>query len=444
MPEAMAIKRRVFPKIFFGWWTVLGGGFLSLWLAGNITYGFAALFKPISSELGLSRAVTSVASSISRFEGGLEAGAIGWAADRVGPRLVMSLGILITGLSLTAMYYVNSLWAFYLVWGVVLATGHNMTTMVALDTAISNWFVKKRGLAIGIKWVISGLGGSVILPMVAWIVATQGWRMAPVFGGIVAIVAGVPIALFCFKRYRPEYYGLLPDGAIDEEKTTGVSQTIDRGVKYAETVGEVEFTLRQAMRTPTFWTLIAALASQGMAAPVINIHGVAFLTDIGIDPIRAASMVAMLIFVGLPFRLVGGFLADRVKKNHLRLLFAGAYLVEATGYVIFLLNQTIPMIYVWFIVYGIGNGLAYGLMVPIWPRYFGRKAIGSIRGIGTTLMTPVGIAAPVYAGWVYDTTGSYTTAFIVVAALLAFASVLMALALPPKAPAGVSEITEIV
>ncbi|MFC1957562.1 hypothetical protein ACFLX0_01940, partial [Chloroflexota bacterium] len=116
----------------------------------------------------------------------------------------------------------------------------------------------------------------------------------------------------------------------------------------------------------------------------------------------------------------------------------------ASGFAVFLLNQTIPMIYAWFIIYGIGNGLAYGLMVPIWPRYFGRKAIGSIRGMGTMFATPVGIAAPVYAGWIYDTTGSYITAFTAVMALIATAAILMTFVVPPKPPAEVGDIRKIV
>ncbi|MFC1957598.1 MFS transporter, partial [Chloroflexota bacterium] len=170
------IKRRRFPKIFFGWWTVLGGGTLGFWVGAYAAYGFSALLKPIASELGLNRAVTSFAASIARIDGGLEAPAAGWATDRFGPRGVIFLGILVVGISLILMNFINSLWSFYLVWGVLLATGHNMSTRVPLDTAISNWFVKKRGLAVGIKWVIMGLSGAVGLPIVAWLVVNQGWR----------------------------------------------------------------------------------------------------------------------------------------------------------------------------------------------------------------------------------------------------------------------------
>ena len=218
---------------------------------------------------------------------------------------------------------------------------------------------------------------------------------------------------------------------------------IERGVEYAAEVQEVEFTVRQAVRTPSYWLLMAAQASHAMAMPAISIHAIPFLTDIGIDPLMAAGMLSMMLFVGLPLRFIGGLLADRVPKNYLRFILGGAYLLQAVGLVIFLQNQTISMIYVWFIVYGIGNGLGYGITWPMRARYFGRKAYGSIQGVSRVFMTPIGIAVPVYLGWVCDTTGSYISAFTLVAALLAFAAILMSLARPPKPPAQITGVREI-
>ena len=153
----------------------------------------------------------------------------------------------------------------------------------------------------------------------------------------------------------------------------------------------------------------------------------------------------MAIFVGasIPTRFVGGFLADRIKRRRLRFLMGGAYIIQAVGFAVFLLNQTLPMIYVWFILYGVGMGAGLGIMAPMRARYFGRKAFGSIAGSSRLLMTPVGIAAPIYVGWVYDTTGSYTTAFTVVALLLAVSGVLAAFIIPPKPPAEVTDIDKI-
>jgi len=440
----MPAKRRRFPKIFPGWWIVLSGGIIGVWGNGYYMYGFSALFKPVSSELGFSRAATSIAASIGRVEGGLEAPLTGWMTDRFGPRWVVFFGVFLIGLGLILMNFINSLWAFYVVWGVIAGTGINVALTLPLEVSIANWFVKKRGFAQGIKKVIDGFSGVVTLPLVAWFIIQQGWRMACLIGGVVMLLGGLPLTWFFLKRHRPEYYGLLPDGATVEEETTDESNMIDRGVRYAAEVEEVEFTLKQAMRTPAYWLLMLAQASHSLAAPALQIHCIPFLTDIGMDPLQAAGMMAIMIFSGIPTRLIGGLLADRVKKSHMRFLIGGAYLLQAIGFALFLQNQTTAMIYIWFILYGIGYGAAFTLNTVMRARYFGRKAFGSIGGISRLLMTPVGIAAPVYLGWVYDTTSSYITAFTLVAILLAFAGIFMSFILPPKPPAHITDISKIV
>lgn len=248
--EALLIEKRKSPKIFFGWWTVIGGGITQWFVGAYEVYGMAALFKPIASELGFSRAATSVASSIGRFEGGFEGPLAGWVSDRFGSKWIMLFGVFLVGIGLILMYFVNSLWAYYLIWGVMVATGHNISTTVPLDTAISNWFVKKRGLAVGIKWVLAGLAA---LPVVAWLIAAGGWRMACLIGGVVILLVCLPLIWFCIRRHRPEYYGLLPDGATIKEETKETGQMIEKGIKYATEVEEVEFTARQAIGTPSYW-----------------------------------------------------------------------------------------------------------------------------------------------------------------------------------------------
>ena len=237
---------------------------------------------------------------------------------------------------------------------------------------------------------------------------------------------------------------MLPDGAIMEDEASDTDNLVDQGIAYAGEVEEVEFTLRQATKTPAFWLLIIANTLHSLAGPALTLHCIPFLTDIGIDPLQAAGMLSIRVLASIPSRLIGGFLADRVKKNQLRFVVGSAYLLQAIGTFIFLQNQTLAMIWVWFILYGIGQGVSIALMSPIHARYFGRKAFGSIGGFSRMFMTPMGVAAPIYFGWVYDTTGNYINAFIVVAILLTVAAVLAALILPPKPPDTVTDVRQIV
>ncbi|MBI4188889.1 MAG: MFS transporter [Chloroflexi bacterium] len=437
-------KRTRSPVIFFGWLTVLAGGFISLWGQGYAFSGFSALFKPISSELGFSRAVASVPSAIARLEGGIDGPVTGWASDRFGARWIVLAGVFLIGLGLVLMYFIDSLWAFYLVWGLILGMGINVGTGTPLNKAIADWFVRKRGFALSIKMALQGAGGVLVLPLIAWLIATQGWRMTCLIGGIVMLVAGLPLAWFSVKQHRPEHYGLLPDGAKSNNDTVKTDDMINRGITYAAEVEEIEFTLRQAIKTPAFWLLIIALSFREPSSSPLNIHIIPFLTDTGIEPLKAAGMMTTIYAASIPARIIAGFLADRVTKKYLRFLFAAILLLQAAGFFIFLSNQTETMIYFWFVLHGFGFGASIGLTTAIRARYFGRKAFGSINGFASFFMTPVGMAAPILIGWVYDTAGSYIAAFTVIAVLIAFAGVLITLASPPKPPARISDVREIV
>jgi sugar phosphate permease len=438
--ERFLIRRRKLPKVFFGWWTVLSGSLLSAWGIGFQVHGFSALFKPIASEFGFSRAATSVAPSIARLVGGIEAPLVGGFVDRFGPRILIIIGMFIAGLGLVLMNFINSLWAFYVVWGAILGTGISIGLQIPIDKAISNWFVKKRGIALSIRWLFTGLAG-LVLSLVAWLVSTQGWRMTCVIGGLGIWFVGLPLAWLLVKPRRPEYYGLLPDSVTTEaelDETEG--QMIERGVDYAAEVEELEFTLRQALKTPAYWLLITAVSVRMIGFSAILTHGVPFLTDMGFESVKAASLLGIIILFSTPSRLIGGFLMDRIQTRYIRFLMAGAFLLQAIGITAFLLNQTVAMIYVFLILFWLGVGIALPLESGIRGRYFGRKAFGSIGGTSMIFTTPIGVLAPIYAGWVYDNTGSYIPAFTLFAVLFGISAIFVSLAYPPKPPAQITDV----
>ncbi len=439
----LIIKRKTFPKIFFGWWTVLATSFVTLWAHGYHTQGFSAMFKPIAADLGLTRAVTSVAASIGRFEGGLEAPITGWLTDRFGPKWVMLFGCFLTGLGLILMNFVNSLWAFYVVWGGIAASGLNIGMGIPVNKAISNWFVRKRGLALSIRAVFHGLATIAVLPLVAWLLGILDWRMTCVVGGVVTWVVGLPLIWLFVKPERPEYYGLLPDGATAEEESAGdAGRMITRGVEYAAGVQEIEFTLRQAMKTRAYWLLTAAFAVSGLVTSPIMIHGMPLLTDMEVEPVRAALMFSIAGTAAIPTRLFAGFLVDRLRKEHLRFMLVGTSLLIGAGITSFLLNQTAAMAQVFLIAYYMGFTGNVILNTAIKARYFGRKSLGSIQGLTTMIMTPFSVLSPVYAGWIYDRTGSYIIALNWCVVLAVCVAILMAFAIPPKPPAEVADISK--
>jgi MFS family permease len=410
------------PKVFFGWWTVLYTGIVSGLGHGFYGYGFSVFFKDLAAELGLSRAITSIGSGIGRLEGGLESAPAGWLADRFGPRWVI------------LMNFVHAVWAYFTVWGFLMGTGLNLGLTVTVDKTIINWFVRKRGLAQGIKFALIGVGGVVVVPIVTWLVTAYEWRATCLIWGLI-LVACAPLALVFVKSKSPEHYGLLPDGAlVDPGLKVDIESMIARGAQYAASFNETEYTFKQAIKTRTFWFITAAFIIQTIVIGGIGIHIIPFLTDIGISTTTASAMMGLQVFFTIPSRFLGGVLVDRIGNKHLPFVLAGAFTLQAIGIGTFLIYGTISSIYVFLICYGLSSGGGTPILTVALGRYFGRKAFGSIFGVLRACQAPFSFIAPAYAGWVYDTTHSYINAFLTFVILITVAALILCLVRPPKTP----------
>jgi MFS family permease len=420
-----------FSRIFFGWWTVLAGGIIAFLGVGFAGYGFSVLFKPIAADLMLNRAMTSAANSVQNLGNGVAGPLGGWASDKYGPKWVIILGIICMVASCVLMYFVNSLWALLIIWGLLMGIGFSFGFSIIIDKAIVNWFVKKSGVALNIKFGIQSLSALFLLPVVAWLIDSQGWRLTCVIMAIVIAVVSFPLAWFFIKANKPEHYGFLPDGQA-ESKMAVSSQTSNNEVVPAIKSDVQEFTFRQTAKTLGFWILIAVVAISGLATPIMGVHSVPFLTDMGIDPDKAAGMMSIWITCSIPARIFAGFMVDRMKIDSMRWVIVVGYLLQALSVTIYLTTRNPVTIYVWFVLYGIGQGISSGAFIPVIASYFGRKYFGSIMGTMLLLNLPITLAAPVYVGWVYDTTRSYTSVFFLLAGLLALSGVVAAFILPPK------------
>ena len=434
------INRKKFSDIFPGWWLNIVTGLYTGLGHGFYSYGVSVLFKPLSIDLGLNRAGTSWATGIGRLQGSAEAPITGWLCDRFGPKWVIVTGTFIAASGLLLMYFIRSAWAYYLVWGVITAIGMNLALTIAVDKALTDWFIKKRGLALGIRFVIIGGCGVVVLPIVSWLVTTYDWRVTCLIWSLV-MFTGVPMMWRFVKQKRPEYYGLLPDGVkVESDESTDLNTMIDRGVEYAAEYDEIEFTLRQALKTPAYWLITLSWIFAMAVAGAINTHCIPLLTDMGIDENVAGGMMAMMVFFTIPARFIAGVLADRVRKDRLQFLVAGTFVFQALGIGIFLLHQSVVTAYVLLVLYGFGTGAPTPLRLTMGGRYFGRKAFASIQGTSMVLTSPVALLSPVYAGWVYDSKGSYIPAFTAFVVMILIAAVLMCLMRPPKPPEQVTDI----
>ncbi len=434
----MVEKAKSHPRVFFGWWTTLVTGITTGLGFGFYFYGISVFFKDLAAELAISRAVTSTAASIGRLEGGIMYAVSGWLTDRFGPRWVIVTGISIMAAGLIMMNFISTVGGYLVAWGGLTGVGFYLGLTVANDQILTNWFIRKRGLAQGIKHGLIGMCGVVILPVVNWLVTVQDWRTTCVIWGIVMLI-GIPLTLIFVRQKRPEYYGLLPDGArLEPGAKTDMQTLIERGVEYASSFQETEFSFRQAIRTRAYWMIASAFGLHTIIIGGFILHTIPFLTDIGFEQTVASGMMGLMVFFTIPARFLGGFLVDHVRKSHLQYLMVGAFLLQAASFGIFLLSRSTASVYGLLVLFGLSSGASIPLLIVIIGRYFGRKDYGSIIGF-CMMFQAVSMVGPVFSGWIYDTYGDYTIAFATLTAIAVIAAIIMCLVRAPRLPAHDSE-----
>jgi sugar phosphate permease len=407
-------------KIFYGWWIVLATSLIHMWGAGTFYYGFTAFFNPIVDELGWSYAATSFAASLRSIEGGIASPLVGFATDRYGARRLLVLGSVLGGLGFILLGQIQSLWSFYLIF-VFLSVGSSLLFPVPGWTAVANWFVKKRGIALGALSASMGIAGLVIY-LVNWLIALYGWRQTLVVLGIGMWVIGIPSALVV--RTRPEPYGLLPDGddalpSKQGESSESLSQQMEK---------QKEFTARAALRTRAFWMLAIVVTLSAAALHAVVVHIMPYLVSIRFSREAAGLTASVLILVSAMGRFVLGWLTSRLDTRY---LLAFALLLQALGMVALTRVEGLGMAALFVVLFGPGYGGVITLRLTMQAEFFGSKAFGAIQGIMMAILIIGTMASPLLAGYCFDLYGTYGPAWLVMAILLFLAIPISILVRPP-------------
>ena len=198
-------------KVFYGWWIVAISATADALKHGTFNRGFSSYVNPLSRELGVGVGVFSLAEALGRMEGGLQGPLLGWANDRFGPRIIMVLGAVTSGLGFILLSLTSSYIYFLLVFVGLMSLGFRAGYNNALMPAINQWFRRHRALAMAVAGMGSPLGGIIIAPAVGLLVVEVGWRPIAFASGAAVLAIVLPLALFVHRS--PESRGMLPDGA---------------------------------------------------------------------------------------------------------------------------------------------------------------------------------------------------------------------------------------
>jgi sugar phosphate permease len=422
--------------LFYGWWIVLAS--MGAMVIASVFYwqGFSLFFPGLQGEFSTNRAALSGAISLSQLEGGMLGPVGGYLVERYGPRRMMTIGVVMMGIGYVLMSMVSSLVMFYIVFLAIISVGMSIGIRVPAMVAPANWFIKKRGRALGIAMTGSGLGGF-FLPIIGWLIASYGWRPTMVIAGITIWVLGFPIARV--MRRRPEEYGLLPDGEKPVPKlqivedapveTTGLATpSIPEAPSTVD--GEADFSLRDALKLPVFWFLAIAFGLRQFAVGAISLHQVPYLVDTGRSLETTSIILAAVTLTSIIGRLGFGTLADHFPPRYIMAF--SMMMVGLGAFILSHVTEGMGMLVLYIAVYAIGWGGGATTMNATRGAYFGRRAFGTISGSMDFVQMFGLVLGPVFAGFVFDRTGSYTIAFNSFAISAVAAGVLMFFLRPPK------------
>ena len=419
---------RLLPQtIFYGWYIVAIAIVVQFIFGGTQVYVAGAFLKPMTEDLGWSRESFSAVQTVSTVVTGIAGLFIGGLVDRRGPRVLMLIGGLIAGAALCAISQVQEVWQFYLLRGVAQTVGAAMMGNLVVNVTVAKWFVVRRGMAISLASLGISLGGVLTAPLASMFIESHGWRPTWVILGVMVWTLILPCAFLIGAT--PEQRGLHPDGLSPEE-----AQAYSAERKRASSATEIHWTRAEAIRTPTIWMVICAYGLGNIGLGALFLHMIPFLSDVGFDRSTAAWLFGLQAWSSLMSKPAWGWLMDRV---HARYLSAGAFALTGAGMV--MMSPAAATGSIWLVgavllMYGFGIGGAVPLQETVWASYFGRLHLGDVRSVGMPFTIVFGAGGPLFAGILFDRTGSYTLAFTCCAAVQLLGVVLLLLARAPRHP----------
>lgn len=415
------------PRIFYGWWLVVITGLVMIIATVPLFHAMFVWAVALERQFGWPRAQLGLAFTLTRIESGLIGPLEGYLVDKVGTRRMVLIGLLILGGGWILFSRIENIWMFYVAY-VVMALGQGLGSWIPLMTMLNKWFVRRRSSAIGWANVVSRFGALLLIPLFAWCVADLpgriGWQTTSLVLGIVILALAGPLAALI--RNDPRDYGVEPDGvSAGSSASAGAAAAASRPAQQQQ-----ELTASEALRTPAFWLIAFGHGFTSMVLLAIMTHLGLLMGDKGYSEQDAGFVVTAYTGVAMVFQLVGGYAGDRMSK---RVALAFFTALQAIGVFVLVVAGSLPMFFLFSVLFGAGFGGRNPLTVAIRADYFGTGSFGKILGLSTVPMNLLLLVAAPFAGWVYDEFGSYSWAFLILGGLNLVGSVCFLMAGRPRA-----------
>ena len=404
---------------FYGWYIVAAAG-TSMFVRNSVgSLTLAVFVYPISLDLGWSRTLIGGAASLGGILSIAASPPVGWAVDKYGARLVLTLGVIFLGLSTISLTWATVPTTFYITYAIgrVIFTG---PIPIAASVVVARWFVRKRGRATGML-SFCHTGGMILFPAVAaLIIHLHNWQSAWfVLGILVIVIALAPVALLIIQL--PEDVGLYPDGANPPRDTT----TSSTDTSFNDPI----WSLKEAISTPSLWILALATGSVYFIQSGTNLHQGAYFIDQGLS--KGISNLA-IIFSALGAAIGSLAWGWASEKLPIRYVFGGVGLLMGVSIALFTFVDTEIEAFIYASLFGAAVGGIIVVPPVAYADYFGRQSLGAIRGITEPFLALGQAIGSVLSGVIFDITGTYKGAFVTYAILGIAVTFLLLFAKPPK------------
>ncbi|MFQ5879845.1 MAG: MFS transporter, partial [Dehalococcoidia bacterium] len=270
-------------------WVIVGASFLTLMTTGGTRFGFGLFFKPIEESLGWDKTTLSIAVSINMIIYGVTLPMVGYLTDRHGPKRVILASLLLAGLGMMLLSQTRALWQLYLFYGVLVGIGTGGSAFVPISALIARWFVRRRSLGMGVAFAGASAGQLVMIPLTLLLLTTTNWHVAFLVLGLGLVVVVAPAVLILVR---------------ETPGTTAAAAESARSAFQATP----SLSVRQALRTRTFWLLAGGFSTCGFSVTTISIHLPSYVDDLGLSQGVAAAALTVMGALSLTGSILAGLL----------------------------------------------------------------------------------------------------------------------------------------
>ena len=408
------------PRIFYGYWVLSAGSLVMVLLGIAGLHGLGVFFSALQREYMWSSALLSGAFALSRAESGFLGPVEGYLVDRIGPRKMVAIGLVILGVGFVLLSRVDSLPSFYIAL-VVIALGTGIGGFLAIMASLTNWFYRMRARAMAVATVGVNVGGLLIV-LLTWAVDNYGWRAAAFICALIVWALIPPIIMVL--RDRPEDLGLLPDGDIAPAAGEETSDAQD-----APGDEDDDMTVREALYSQAFWLVSLVHGIAVMSLSALAVHQIERMVQAGVSLQMAGLVVTIYTGVGIFFRVFSGYIADIFDKRY---VIAGFLLFQTAALFVFAVGNTVFMFVLFGLLFAPGWSGRGAALTAYRGELFGRRRFASITGVSMVVTNSLSLIGPVFAGFLFDVTGSYASPFLALSALSLVAAFLILLVRKPR------------